>query len=147
MASLVVTAHYNTSVSEEISAFAAWSTGNDQASYKRHFGCREIKVPSAPIFFSTAYRFITVTNAFFNILINHYIIVVNRHLYLNIMYRCCGSDRRNNLRVRVSDWFAESIDARLSVNVLPSLYFQMCHHAMYMNNDHHFCICFMHMYC
>ena len=22
----------------------------------------------------------------------------------------------------------------------------MCHHAMYMNNDHHFCICFMHMY-
>ena len=20
------------------------------------------------------------------------------------------------------------------------LYFQMCHHAMYMNNDHHFCI-------
>ena len=96
MASLVVTAHYNTSVSDEISAFAAWSTRNDQASYNRQFGCREIKVPSAPIFFSTAYRFITVTNAFFNI-------VVNRHLYLNIMYRCCGSDRRNNLRVRVSD--------------------------------------------
>ena len=28
---------------------------------------------------------------------------VNRHLYLNIMYRCCGSDPRNNLRVSVSD--------------------------------------------
>ena len=70
---------------------------------------------------------------------------MNRHLYLNIMYRCCGSDRRNNLRVSVSDWFTESIDARLSINVLPSLYFQMCHHAMYMNNDHHFCICFMHI--
>ena len=53
------------------------------------------------------------------------------HWYLNIMYRCCGSDHRNNLRVSVSDWFTESIDARLSVNVLPSLYFQMCHHAMY----------------
>ena len=51
---------------------------------------------------------------------------MNRHLYLNIMYRCCGSDRRNNLRVSVIDWFTESIDARLSVNVLPSLYFQMC---------------------
>ena len=24
---------------------------------------------------------------------------VNRHLYSNIMYRCYGSDRRNNLRV------------------------------------------------
>ena len=71
MASLVVTAHYNTSVSEEISVFAAWPTGNDRA---RRFGCREIKVPSAPIFFTTVYRFITVTNAFFNILINHYIV-------------------------------------------------------------------------
>ena len=26
------------------------------------------------------------------------------HLYLNIMCRCCGSDRRNNLRVSVSEW-------------------------------------------
>ena len=34
--------------------------------------------------------------------------------------------------VSVTDEFTESIDARLSVNVLPSLYFQMCHHAMYM---------------
>ena len=74
MASLVVTAHYNTSVSEEISVFAAWSTGNDQAYCERRFGCREIKVPSGPIFFNTVYRFITVTNAFYNILINHYIV-------------------------------------------------------------------------
>ena len=36
------------------------------------------------------------------------------------------------------------IDARLSVNVLPSLYFQMFHLAMYMNNNHHLCISFMH---
>ena len=71
MVSLVVTAHYNTSVSEEISVFHGWSTGNDRA---RRFGCCEIKVPSAPIFFNTVYRFITVTNAFFNILINHYIV-------------------------------------------------------------------------
>ena len=65
MASLVITAHYNTSVSEEISVFAAWPTvtGNDRA---RCFGCREIKVPSAPIFFTTVYRFITdITHAFF----------------------------------------------------------------------------------
>ena len=64
MASLVGTAHYNTSVSEEISMFHAWSTGNDRA---RRFGCREIKVSSAPIFFNTVYRqccFVTVTNAF-----------------------------------------------------------------------------------
>ena len=76
MASLVVTAHYNTSVSEEISVFAAWSTGNGQTyNCERRFGCREIKFPSAPIFFNTVYRFITVTNAFFNILINHYIVL------------------------------------------------------------------------
>ena len=74
MASLVVTALYNTSVSEEISVFAACSTGNDQAYCERRFGCREIKVPSASIFFNTVYRFITVTNAFFNILNNHYIV-------------------------------------------------------------------------
>ena len=65
MASLVVTAHYNASVSEEISVFAAWSTGNDQVYRARRFGCREIKVPSAPIFFNTVYRFITVTKCFF----------------------------------------------------------------------------------
>ena len=47
MASLVGTAHYNTSVSEEVSMFHAWSTGNDRA---LRFGCREIKVPSASIF-------------------------------------------------------------------------------------------------
>ena len=70
--------------------FAAWSIGNDQAYRARRFGCREIKVPSAPIFVNTVYRFFTVTTAFL-------------YLYLNIMYRCCGSDRRNNLQVSVSD--------------------------------------------
>ena len=54
MESLVVTAH-NTSVSEEISVFAAWSTGNDQGYCNRRFGCREIQVPSAPIFFLTQF--------------------------------------------------------------------------------------------
>ena len=57
MASLVGTAHYNTSVSEEISMFHAWSTGNDR---ERRFGCREIKVPSAPIFFNTVYRHVVL---------------------------------------------------------------------------------------
>ena len=73
MASLVGTAHYNTSVSEEISMFRAWSTDNDRA---RRFGCREIKVLSAPIFLTqfTDMLFVTDTNAFFNILINHYIV-------------------------------------------------------------------------
>ena len=60
------------------------------------------------------------------------------HLFMCIPIQV--PDCQNNFRVSVSDWFTESIDARLSVNVLPSLYFQMCHHAMYMNNDHHFCI-------
>ena len=145
MASLVGTARYNTSVSEEISVFHAWSTGNDRA---RRFGYREVNVPSASIFFNTVYRHVVLLllQMLFNILINHYIVCeyYSRHLYLNIMYRCCGSDRRNNLRDSVSDWFTESIDARF--NVLPSLSFQMCHHATSMNNDHHFCICFMHMY-
>ena len=57
MASLVVTAHYNTSVSEETSMFLAWFTGNNRA---RRFGCREIKVPSAPIFFNTVYRHVVL---------------------------------------------------------------------------------------
>ena len=59
MASLVGTAHYNTSVSvsEEVSMFHAWSTGNDRA---RRFGCREIKVPSAPIFLNTVYRHVVL---------------------------------------------------------------------------------------
>ena len=57
MVSLVGTAHYNTSVSEEISMFHAWSTGNDRAC---HFGCREIKVPSAPIFVNTVYRHVVL---------------------------------------------------------------------------------------
>ena len=64
MVSLVGTAHYNTSVSEEISMFHAWSTGNDRAC---RFGCREIKAPSAPIFFNIVLPtccFVTVTNAF-----------------------------------------------------------------------------------
>ena len=61
MASLVGNAHYNTSVSENISVFHAWSTGNDRA---RRFGCREIKVPSAAGFFNTVYRHVTFTNAF-----------------------------------------------------------------------------------
>ena len=73
MASLVGTAHYNTSVSEEISVFRAWSTGDDRA---RRFGCREIKVPSAPIFVNTVYRHVVLFcyKCFFNILINHYIV-------------------------------------------------------------------------
>ena len=37
------------------------------------------------------------------------------------------------------------IDAILAVNVLPSLYFQMFHRTMYVDNDHHLCISFMHM--
>ena len=63
MASLVGTSHYNAIVSKEISMFHVWSTGNVRA---RRFGCREIKVPSAPIIFNTVYRrcFVTVTNAF-----------------------------------------------------------------------------------
>ena len=63
VASLVVTAHYNTSVSEEISMFAAWSAGNDRA---RRFGCREIKALTAPIIFNTLPTccFVTARNAF-----------------------------------------------------------------------------------
>ena len=54
-------------------------------------------------FFNTVYRhvvikFITLTNAFltYSLTTTEF---VNNHLYLNIMYRCCGSDRLNNLRV------------------------------------------------
>ena len=55
MVLLVITAHYSTIVSEEISIFPAWSTGNDQAYRARRFGCREIMVPSEPIFFLTQF--------------------------------------------------------------------------------------------
>ena len=60
VASLVVTARYNTSVGEQISIFPAWSTGNDHAYHARRFGCHEIKVPSAPIFFNTVYRHVVL---------------------------------------------------------------------------------------
>ena len=51
MASLVVTDHYNTSVSEQLRVCSVWSSGTTEAYRERRFGCREIKVPSAPIFF------------------------------------------------------------------------------------------------
>ena len=38
------------------------------------------------------------------------------------MYRCCGSEHRDNVPVSVIDLFTELIDARLSVNVLHGLY-------------------------
>ena len=60
MGSLIVTAHYNTNVSEKISIFPAWYTGNDQAYSACRFGCREIKVPSVPIFFNTVYRHVVL---------------------------------------------------------------------------------------
>ena len=56
MAALVVVAHYNISDSEQFPESPVWSTGNDQAYRARRFGCREIKVPSAPIYFNTVYR-------------------------------------------------------------------------------------------
>ena len=56
MAALVVIAHYNTSVSERICESPVWSAGNDQAYRARRFGCREIKVSSAPIFVNIVYR-------------------------------------------------------------------------------------------
>ena len=50
----------NKSVSEEISIFRAWSTGDDQAYRVRRFGCREINVPSALICFNTVYRHVVL---------------------------------------------------------------------------------------
>ena len=50
-ASLVFTAHYNTSVSKQIPACAVWSSGTAQCYRARCFGFRKINVPSAPIFF------------------------------------------------------------------------------------------------
>ncbi len=49
--------------------FHPWSSGNDRT---RRFGCREIKVPSAPIFLTqfTDMLFGTVTNAFLTYLLN-----------------------------------------------------------------------------
>ena len=66
MASLVGTAHYNTSVGEDISMFHAWSTDNDR---ERRFGCREFKVPSAPMFLIqfTDMLFCYCYKCFFNI--------------------------------------------------------------------------------
>ena len=55
-----MTAHYNTSVSEQIPAFPVWSTGNDQPYCARRFGCREINVPSAPMFFNTVYKHVVL---------------------------------------------------------------------------------------
>ena len=49
--SLVVTAHYNTSVSEQIPVRAVWSSSTAQSYRARSFGCREYKVPLTPILF------------------------------------------------------------------------------------------------
>ena len=70
MASLVVTAHYNTSVSEEIlcSLLGLLVTIRPIVTV-----VLAVARSSANIF-NTVYRFITVTNAFFNILINLYIV-------------------------------------------------------------------------
>ena len=54
--------------------FAAWSTGNDQAVVSVVLAVARSKFRQRQYFFNTVYRFITVTNAFFNILINHYIV-------------------------------------------------------------------------
>ncbi len=60
VASLVVIPHYNASVREEISIFPAWPTGKDQADRAGRFVCREIKVPSVPIFVNTVYRHVVL---------------------------------------------------------------------------------------
>ncbi len=44
----------------------------------------------------------------------------------------------------VSEWLTRD-SVNVDVVILPSLYVQTCHHAMYMNNYHHLCISFMHM--
>ena len=89
---------YCTSVSEQIPVSPDWFSGTDHA---RRFGCRNIKVPSAPIFFNTVYRHVVLL--LLQLLFLTYSLTttefVNSHLYLNIMYLCCGSDCRNNLRV------------------------------------------------
>ena len=77
--------------------------------------------------------FITVTKAFFNILINHY--RSDLCIAFSIETSCIETavvgqtraERRNILRVSVRHWV---IDAILAVNVLPSQYFQMFHHAI-----------------
>ena len=53
-----------------------WFTGNDQCYRSRCFGCRDIKVPSAPIFFNAVSRHVVLLllQMLFNILINHYIV-------------------------------------------------------------------------
>ena len=97
--------------------------------------------------------FITVTKAFFNILINHYRsdLCIAFSTETSCRAYCppavvgqTRAERRNILRVSVSHWV---IDAILAVNVLPSLYFQMFHHAMYMIMIIIYkCNSFMHMY-
>ena len=78
MVSLVVTAHYNTSVSEQIPVCAVWFSGTAQ-SYRARIvlAVARSSSVSANIFLiqlTDICCLITVTNskAFFNILINHY---------------------------------------------------------------------------
>ncbi len=42
--------------------FHAWCTGNDRV---RRFGCREIKVPSSPLFFNTVYRHVVLVISYY----------------------------------------------------------------------------------
>ena len=64
----------------------------------RRFGCREIKVPSAPIFSNRVYHVVLLLQLLQRLFLIYSLTTaefVNSHLYLN-MYRCCGLDRRNN---------------------------------------------------
>ena len=42
--------------------FHAWCTGNDRV---RRFGCREIKVPSSPLFVNTVYRHVVLVISYY----------------------------------------------------------------------------------
>ncbi len=82
--------------------FHAWSTGNDRARVVLAVVRSKFRQRQYFLTQFTDMLFCYCYKCFFNILLTT-TYFVNRHLYLNIMYRCCGSDRRNKLRVSVSD--------------------------------------------
>ena len=75
---------------------------------------------------------------FFNILINHYIVCEQAFIFKHhVPLLWVGPSEIICESVSVTD----SLSRLTQDSTFPSLYFQMS-----MNNDHHFFICFMHMY-
>ena len=102
---------YNTRVREQVSIRCSIAERYNHGWRVGLFGSREFNPPLAPLFFFTVYRrqdmfCITVTKAFFNILINHYRSSLCIAFSIETSCRDILSTAHALLRVRTLEYFA-----------------------------------------